>query len=215
MKRNPTARCQRSSEIRKLVAYIQDADKHPELAERAELKLKKFKNPDCIKLLLPILVQSYPPWTASTCAIRVLHALRARDRTAEFLGEKLRNRNWKIRASAASVLESFTNPKAFLPLKTAVRDINDEVRTIALHTLGILALDTSIALERRIVELCANALKDASHGVRRAGFEALSHLKIPRCQTLLKRAAADPHPEIRAEASDWLKEWKYQRKGKA
>ena len=213
MKKNPPARRQRSSEIRKLVAYIQAADKHPELAERAELKLKKLKDPDCIKLLLPILVQSYPPWTASTCAIRVLHAFRARNRAAEFLGAKLGNRNWKIRASAASVLDSFSNPKAFLPLKTAICDVSEEVQICALHTLWVLAVSTP-ALERQTIELYAKALKNSSHGVRRAAFESLSHLKSPRCKILLKRAAVDPHPEIRAEAADWRKAWKYHHGGK-
>lgn len=193
-----------NARTRKLVAAVASADNTPSLSATAEKKLKRLVDPACVELLLPILVQQYPPWTASECAIRILYKLKASDKASRYLVGKLEDRRWRTRAAAACVLESFPGLQAVPSLVTASRDSNVEVRINAMHSLWVCSLGRS-NLKQIIFDVCKRGIQDTSHGVRGAAFECLSHMEDAQSNKLMSRAAKDRHPQIRHMSAGWLR----------
>lgn len=191
--------------VKDLVAKVAFADRAPGRAEAAERKLKELADPRCIKFLLPVLVQQYPPWQATDSAIRILHALKASRLACQFLTGKLKDRQWRTRATAAAVLESFANSNAATALVVATRDRNIDVSIMAIHSLWVWSLSYP-KLGKLVYDVCHRAIRHSSHGVRGAAFGCLSHMNGVRCDELISRAAQDPHPQIRQMSSWWLQE---------
>lgn len=191
--------------INDLVATITLANSEPKRAAEAERKLTRLADPACIKLLLPVLIQEYPPWYAADSAIHILHALKASDQASQYLVGKLKDRRWKIRAAAAAKTESFPNSRAVPALATASKDRNIDVSINAIHSLGVCSLG-SPKLKESVIDVCSYAIKHSSHGVREAAFECLSHLTDARADKLIAFAAKDPHPDIRQKSEWWLQE---------
>lgn len=193
------------SSIKDLVATITSANNAPERAVEAERKLTKLADPACIKLLLPVLIQEYPPWYAADSAIRILHALKASDQASRYLIGKLKDRRWRIRAAAAAKAESFPNSHAAPALIAASRDRSIDVSINAIHSLWVCSLG-SPKLKESVIDVCSHAIKHSSHGVRGAAFECLAHLTDARAKKLIIFAAKDPHPNIRQRSKWWLQE---------
>lgn len=191
--------------IKYLVATIIRANSAPKQASEAEKKLIRLADPACVKLLLHVLIQEYPPWYAADSAIRILHALKASDQASKYLIGKLKDRRWRIRAAAAAKAESFPNSLAGPALVAASKDRNVDVSINAIHSLWVCSIG-SPKLKNSIIGVCANAIKHSSHGVRRVAFECLSHLSDARARKLIAFAAKDPHPDIRQQSKWWIQE---------
>lgn len=206
MKRVPKDVSSRS-ELARLVSNLKMADKDAAAAESAELRFKALNDRTHLPLLFPLLVNSYPPSQSVSCVVRIIQHLKSEKPASKFLAGMLRSRAWKTRASAAAALECFADRSAIPALKAAFADSNETVRLLALDTLCQMTRRYP-SLEAQAVSLCIKALKDRSHGVRRAAFEGLSHMKDARCDALIDKAFNDPHPDIRANADWWHKERK-------
>lgn len=190
--------------ITDLISAIGKADAAPQRALEAEEKLKILGDPASIKRLLPLLARKYPPSQATDAAIRVLRSLDADEQGSDYLAGKLKDPRPRVRAAAATVLESFPNLRAVPALTIASNDRNVDVRIGAIHTIWIWSLQFP-SLKRTIFDVCKRSVRHESHGVRGAAFECLSHIPDTRSKKLLALAATDRHKQIREMAPAWLK----------
>lgn len=197
----------KKAQILDLVALIASADRAPSAADNAEKKLAQLADPACINLLLPLLVGQYPPWGAADSVIRILHSLKASDKACRYLVGKLKDRNWRTRAAAANVLESFHQIRVVPALVGACNDRNVEVRIGAMHSLWVCSLGRP-KLENTVFDVCRRGIRHPSHGVRGAAYECISHMTGARCDELLALAAKDRHRQIRQMSTWWLQERK-------
>lgn len=202
MRRTTRSPVHSREEIKKLIAVLIATDSA--LKQAAEVE-KKLTNPAYIDFLLPVLVREYPPWQAADSVIRILHALKASDQASRFLVGKLKDRRPRIRAAAAATLESFANFHTAPELIAACKDRSVDVSIMAIHSLWVCSL-AHPKLKKAVFDVCRQAVKHSSHGVRGAAFECLSHMKDARSKKLLALATADPHSQIRQLSESWLAE---------
>lgn len=150
---------------------------------------------------LSALIRHYPPRQSTHAAIRALHEMKAAEKAVRFLVDKLKHRHWRVRAAAATTLESFPGLRTVPALLIAAEDRNVDARIAAIHSVWVCSLMYP-RIEQSVFEMCENAVRHPNPGVRSASFECLSHMRDPRAKTILLLAAKDPHPQVR-QLSDW------------
>ena len=89
-----------NNSVGKLVADVLSGNEAK--ARRAETKLKSLKDPTCIELLLPCLLNwAGAPDAAADCAMNIFSSMGENDLICASLLERLRNGDETVRANAA------------------------------------------------------------------------------------------------------------------
>lgn len=123
---------------------------------------------------------------------------------------QLRSGNPTERASAAQILgnplTAGADERVIPALVKATRDDNAGVRGVAAQSLGSLRAWQVMQQrggpdDQRVVDALARLLRDSDPSVRLQAVLALGQVGSPRVVALLKEAANDPNPKVRAAAT--------------